>query len=173
MNKYKIRKNKNKGFSLIELLLYIALASVILIAVSYFIIMVLQARVKNQTINEVTSQGISAMQMIRQTIKNAESINNPAKGSSASSASIDVYTQANDPTVFDVSNGALRIKEGSADAINLTNARVTVSDLSFTNVSKTERLKSIKIQFTVTHINPANKNEYNYHETFYETINIK
>ena len=172
MNKIE-KKQKDKGFSLIELILYIGLASLILGAITYFIIMVLEARVKNQTIAEVSGQGVSAMQVISQAVRNAEDVNSPVKGNESDSLSLDVYESTDDPTVFDLSNGKLWIKEGLEDPVELTNSRVIVSDFTIKNVSKNNRQKTIRIQFTITHLNPENKNEFNYSETFYETANIK
>ena len=49
---------QNKGFTLIELLLYVSIASTVLLASTVFFHMLLESRVKNQTISEVEQQGL-------------------------------------------------------------------------------------------------------------------
>lgn len=156
----------NKGFTLIELLLYMAIASIILLALSFIFSILLDSRVKNQTIAEVEQQGLQAMQIMTQTIRNAEAINFPSIGTTASSLSLDIITTANDPTVFDISSGVLRMTEGMGSATSLTNARVVVSGLSFYNLSRAGTPGTIRIQFTLTHLNPEGKSEYMFAKTF-------
>lgn len=157
------------GFTLIELLLYISIVAVILLTVSGLLYTILQARVKNQTIAEVEQQGLQVMQIITQTIRNADNINSPTQGTTSTAVSLEVADAALNPTIFDLSNGVVRITEGIAQAVSLTSSKVTASSLSFLNLSQ----KSIKIQFTLTHINPGSKNEYDYSKVFYGTANVR
>jgi len=154
------------GFTLIELLLYVAISSVILLATSFFLQTLLESRIKNQTIAEVEQQGLHVMQIINQTLRNADIIDSPALGTSAASLSINTYTPTNNPTVFDLAGGAVRIKEGTASVVPLTNSRITASGLTFQNLSRTSTPGTIRIQFTLTHVNPSGRNEYNFSKTF-------
>lgn len=158
---------------MVELLLYIALASVMLAVVSGFLGTILGARVKNQTIAEVTQQGQRAMSVITQTIRNAEAINSPATSTSAALLDLDVITALDDPTIFDLSGGALRITEGVQATIGLTSSKVVISDLIFENVSHGDTSGSVKIQFTISHINPAGRQEYDYNKTFYSSASLR
>jgi Tfp pilus assembly protein PilW len=105
-----------KGFTLIELLLYVGLAAGLLLASSFFYSLLLQSRTKNQVITEVESQGQQAMQLILQTIRNAENVNSPAAGGSAQSLSLDVVNPSLDPTLFDLASNAIRITEATTAA---------------------------------------------------------
>ncbi len=155
-----------QGFTLIELLLYVSVASIILLVTSLFLSTLLQSRIKNQTIAEVEQQGLQAIQIMTQTIRNAATINSPGQGATAATLSIDTYTSGNNPTIFDLSSGALRMKEGAGSAIALTNSRVSVSSLTFQNLSRSSTPGIIRIQFTITHVNPSGRNEYNFSKTF-------
>lgn len=159
-------KKSQKGFTLIELLLYVAATSIMLLAISIFISILLQSRVKNQTIAEVEQQGLRVMQLITQTGRNAEAITSPAIGASASSLTLDVIPAASDPTIFDLVSGIIRIKEGAGSAIALTNTRVTASALTFQNLSRASTPGTVRIQFTLTHSNPEGRNEYAFAKTF-------
>lgn len=160
--------NKQKGFSLIELLLYISMTAIVVLVISGLLYTILQSKVKNQTIAEVEQQGALAVQIISQTIRNSQSINTPTSGSSGNSLSLAQVSASVNPTVFDLSNGSLRITEGTGSAVSLTNSRVSVSGLTFQNLSA-----SVKFQFTISHINSGSRNEYDYTKDFYGTANVR
>ncbi|PKL72744.1 hypothetical protein CVV26_00595 [Candidatus Kuenenbacteria bacterium HGW-Kuenenbacteria-1] len=170
-NSYQLKATK--GFTLIELLLYISIASIMLLAISIFLFLLLQSRVKNQTIAEVEQQGLAVMQIITQTARNAEAIISPLQGISASSLTLDVIASANDPTIFDLTNGVIKIKEGTGSNVSITNSRVIVSNLSFSNLSRTNTSGIIRIQFTLIHQNLSNRNEYNFSKTFYGSASLR
>lgn len=163
----------NKGFTLIELLLYVAISSVMLLVISFFLQTLLESRIKNQTIAEVEQQGLQVLQIIMQTARNAEAVTLPAQGASASSLILDVLTGASDPTVFDLSGGIIRIAEGTSSSVALTNSRVTASALIFQNLSRAGTPGTIRVQFTLTHINPENRNEYNFSKTFTVSVTLR
>lgn len=138
----------NRGFTLIELLLYVAIVGAIIFSIAGFLSLLMQSRVKNQTIAEVEQQGIQVMQVITQTGRNATDIN---------------FTAA-----FDLSAGAIR-----QNSIALTNSRVVASNLTFQNLSRAGTPGTVRIQLTLTHINPSGRNEYDFSKTFYGTATIR
>ncbi|OGI26058.1 MAG: hypothetical protein A3J76_05640 [Candidatus Moranbacteria bacterium RBG_13_45_13] len=171
--KYMNRKNNQQGFTLIELLLYVAVASGMLLVISVFLSTLLQSRIKNQTIAEVEQQGQQVMQLITQTARNAEAITSPAPGASASSLTLDVITALNDPTIFDLSSGVIRIQEGSGSAVALTNSRVVASALTFQNLSRAGTPGTVRVQFTLVHANPEGRNEYSFEKTFIGSATLR
>ncbi len=160
-----IRMNKTKGFTLIELLLYIGLLSFMLLSISVFLATLLQSRVKYQTMSEIEQQGAQVMQMITQSVRNATTISTPVAGASGSSLSLAV-SAPNNPTIFDVSGGVLRITEGAGSPVALTNSRVTASGVTFYNLSRTGTPGIVRIEFTLTHVNSAGLNEFAYSKSF-------
>ncbi len=138
----------NRGFTLIELLLYVAIVGAIIFSVAGFLSLLMQSRVKNQTIAEVEQQGVVVMQTITQAGRNATSVN---------------FTNA-----FDISGGVIR-----ENTVALTNSRVVASGLTFQNLSRVGTPGTIRVQFTLTHINPEGRNEYNYSKTFYGTSSVR
>ncbi|PWB39142.1 MAG: hypothetical protein C3F02_00795 [Parcubacteria group bacterium] len=168
-----IYKNKQSGFTLLELLLYVSISALFLFFISIFLSFLLEARVKNQVIAEVEQQGLQAMQTITQTIRNSAIINSPTLGASTASLSLNTYVVVNNPTVFDLSGTALRIKEGSAVAIFLTNSRVQISGLSFQNLSRAGTPGVIAVTFTLTYVNTSGRQEYNYQKTFKTSATLR
>lgn len=162
----KLKMARQRGFTVLELLLYVATASILLLSISIFLSALLESRVKNQTIAEVEQQGLQVAQIIIQTARNAQAITSPAAGASASSLTLDVLTAADDPTVFDLAGGAIRITEGAGSAIPLTNSRVAASGLSVYNLSRSGTPGAVRVQFTLTYVNPSGRSEYTYSKNF-------
>ena len=142
----------NRGFTLIELLLYIGLSSIILFTVAMFSITLLESRVKNQTIATVDQEGNMAMATITQALRNATAINTPSIGTDSTTLSINTEIAGNNPTIFDLNNGVIRIKEGTADPVALTSNLVIISNLNFRNLSRPDTPGNIDITFNVEHI---------------------
>src|SRR3989338_9592365 len=159
-------KNYQKGFTLIELLLYIAIASIIVFTTASLLRFTLESRVKNQTIAEVEQEGIQVMQLITQTIRNGTAVNSPTIGNSAVSLSVDT-------TVFDLSGGSIRIKEGAGAAVNLTSSKITVSSLNFQNLSRVSTPNIVRVSFTVTYTNSSGRNEYDFTKSFYGSARLR
>lgn len=156
-----------KGFTLIELLLYLGIAGLLITAVSAFVYLALQARARAQVTAEVEQQGTLVMQTISQAVRNAQTVNFPNQGDT------DVYLEIkvpapNDLTVFDLSSGSIRIKEGAGAATPLTSSRVAASSLTFRNLSK-----SIRIQFTLSYASTSLQATYSFSKTFYGSAMVR
>ncbi len=161
------------GFTLIEVLLYVGIFSILLISTSVFVATLLESRIKNQTIAEVEQQGLQVMQIITQTVRNATSINTPSQGASGTFLSVDTYSGVLNPTVFDLLGGTIRITEGIGSAIVLANSRVSASALTFRNLSRASTPSIIRIQFTLSYVNNLGRNEYNYSKTFVGSASLR
>lgn len=172
-NKMMTKPSTHNAFTLVELLLYISTAAVILLVTSLFLSMLLESRIKNQTVAEVEQQGLQVMQLVTQTLRNAAAINAPAQGASASSLSLNTYTAAFNPTVFDLSGGAIRVAEGGGSPISLTNTRVSASALTFQNLSRSGTPGIIRVSFVLTSVNPSGRNEYDFSKTFYDSASLR
>lgn len=170
----KIKKNKIKlnssGFSLVELLLYIALSATILLILSTTIFNLLQARIKGQAIAEVEQQGIQIMELLKQTVEQSSSIVSPAIGSSDSSLNLVMPTPALSPTIITLAGNTITMTEGVNPALNLSSSSLLVSNLTFANWSKPSTPGLIRISFTLSYVNNENRQEYNYSQTFVTSV---
>jgi type II secretory pathway pseudopilin PulG len=157
-----------KGFTLVEMILYVAICSGLLLSLSLFLTFILGQRIKNQIIADVNQQGQQAMWMITQTVRNGRSIDVPVLEASGSSLSITTVSPVLNPTIFD-SNGSstLEIKEGVSAYIPLTNSHVQMQSLVFQNVSSTSSSDRIlKINFTLQYKNLSGSADYSYSKSF-------
>ena len=170
MNKKNIKNIKSKdssGFTLVEILLYISIISILTLSFSIFLFMILQSRAKHQTISEVDQVGIQASQIISQAIRNAKRINLPAQGSQGTTLSLEMEDALKNPTILNSGGTNIQKKEGVNPITSLTSSRLNISNFSFYNVSKDDTSGVIKFQFTISYVNPSGRNEYDYSKIFY------
>jgi Tfp pilus assembly protein PilW len=168
-----MKQRSTAGLTLVETVIYIVLAGTLILALSAFYVASTTARVKNQSINEVNEQGEYAMSQIVQTARNATAIVTPVAAASGSSLSLTVPTASLAPTLFSLSGTALQIKEGAAAAVNLTNANVQASNLTFTNLSRNGTNGVVRISFTLTRTKNVDRNEYDYQKTFTTSVSLR
>lgn len=165
--------SRQAGYTLIELLLYIAMIGILLSAVVAFFGMTTDARVKNQSITEVNEQATYVMDYITQTVRNASSITSPAISASGSSLTLAVPTANLSPTVFSLVSGVLQVKEGTAAAVPLTSSKVQVSAFTITNLGRSGTSGIVKISFTLNRLTSPSLNEYDYQRTFTTSVGIR
>ena len=167
-----LQKN-SEGFTLVEVMLYFAVAATMVVLIGVTLATALSARAKGQAISDVDEAGVAAMTAITQAVRNGTTINTPIIATSGSTLSVGTYSNVTNPTILDLTSGALTLKEGTGQPIALTSNTVTVSNLIITNVSRAGTPGSVRIQFTVTRNNPQNKNEFYYTQTFYGTATLR
>lgn len=162
-----------KGFTLVEVLLYAALSSVIIGSLAIFLHSSLQTKQKNVAIAEVESQGAFVSEKIRSAIANAQSVSSPARGASSTVLTLDMYDAEKNPTIISLSGSTLQIKEGANAAVALTSDRLVASAPTFTNLSTTSTIDSVKTRFNLHYVNPLNKAELDYQKTFYASASAR
>ena len=156
-----------QGFTLVEMVLYVAICSVFLLSLSGLMSFLLESRVRSQAINEVNQQGTQVMYLITQTIRNGRSIQTPAIGESSQTLSITTSNTLLNPTVFSLSSTTMMIQEGGKAPVGLTNSRIAISSLVFQNVSSVSSIeKIIRISFYIEYINKSGRGEYAFKKTF-------
>lgn len=148
-------KNK-QGFTLIELILYMTIITMIMGALIPFAWSVIEGGVKSSVEQEVSSQARYVSERIKLEIRNANSIN------SISAAGIDLNTAANAVTVIDLSGGKIRIKYGAGGTpINLNSSDTNISGLTFADYSSADnKTKHIQFSFIIDDNYTGSRQEY-------------
>ncbi len=162
----------SNGYTLIELLLYVAIVGSLLTAISFYFSLALEARVKNQTISEVDQQGTFLMDTITQTIRNATSITTPAAAGSGTTLTLVVPTGGLSPTTFNLSGDTLQITESGGAAVALSNGNIQISSLTFKNLTRASTPGVVQISFIVSRTNPLSRNMYDYQKTFTSSAEV-
>jgi len=163
---------KDKGFTLIELLIYIAIVGVILVLITGFFWNIALGYIKENSYQELQQNGRFALMKMKQEIKKAKSIISPTPGFSVNSLSLEMANPSLNPTIFDLSGGKLRIKQGTNPFYDLTTDRVVISNLQFTNLSYTETPGTIRIEMEMRHLNPGGLSAYQAAINFKTTVSL-
>ncbi len=156
-----------KGFTLIEVLLYVAIVGGILTLISVFLMTLLESRIKNDTISEVEYQGLQVMHVITQSIRNADVVSNPLKGETDSILDIN-----NGDINFYLENGVIYIEKDSQET-ELTNNRVVVTNLLFENLGLNNAPDSVRISFVLSYNNIEGRNEYSFYKEFIGSASLR
>lgn len=135
----------NKGFTYIELILYIAIVAIMLGALVPFALGIIGSGAKSSTQEEIFSAARYVSERIKYEIKDASGINSV----SATSISLSNSNASKNPTVIDLLSGKVRVKYGVSAALNINSTDTNVSSLVFTNYTAGNNYTK-NIQFTFT-----------------------
>lgn len=168
----KIKNNKKNGFTLIELIFYIALFSVFFVSLFLVLNIFYENKNKNSVTIEVEQQGLFISQVISQEIRNSQSIISPTIGDNSSSLSLQSFDVLRSPIVFYLDSGAVILSENGSVIDNLNSNRIIVSNLNFVNNSIVDNIQGISFSFTVSYKNNSGKKQYEYNKDFFGSVNL-
>ncbi|MEK7148544.1 MAG: hypothetical protein AAB770_01365 [Patescibacteria group bacterium] len=122
---------QNRGTSLLELLLYIAILAGLMIVVTDAFTSLSKGRGQSQAKSEVNAAIRFATEKIRQDLKGASVVTTPILGTASSTLNL---TASSTVIIYDVSSGQLRRKEGAGAYVAVTGSNITVSTPTFTRL---------------------------------------
>lgn len=145
-----------KGFTLIELILYMAIVTIVMGSLIPFAWNVIGGSSKSSAEQEVSSQARYVSERIKYEIRNANGIN------SVSASSIDLDTDTNATTVIDISGGKIRIKYGAdGTPVNLNSDDTNTTVLVFTDYTSADyKTKHIQFSFAIDDNYNSSRQEY-------------
>ena len=140
----------NRGFSLIELLIYIS----IFVAISVFLVSILviftQIHVKQSSRNEVNNQ-ISFVNTTIQRLVRESSLVDMTSNAATSTLNLRMASSTLDPTLVYLSDNTIYLKEGSYDPLPLTDSRVTVDDFLATKYENPGGHAIVQVYLTISY----------------------
>ena len=137
-----------KGFTFIELLLYVAIVGTIFSSLVPFAWNVIEGGARSSVDQEVDSNARFIMEKIKSKTRNAKNI-------SVAMTSLTITEQDLSTTTIDLSGGNIRL-----NAVNLNSADTTVTDLVFTDFSSGSTTKQVQVRFTLTSAVAQARQEY-------------
>jgi len=149
-----------RGFSLIEFIIYISIVAIFLVSVTGFLWDIVLGNVKTTADQEVQYNTRFALTKIQQAIKGATAINAPVLHSSSNILTLEMRDSLLDPTIFDLFQGKLRVTQGGAGPYDVTTNRVIVQELEFVNLSYVDTPGTVRIGLKIDHINPSGQRAY-------------
>ena len=158
---------KTKGFTLVEVILYVALLVIFMVGVVTYAWNGIGVRIKARTQQEVIDNLRLVNKRILFEIRNANNITTVTP-TSLTLANTDAIRN---PTVIDLSGGRVRIGWGSGGSCPtsspcfLTSSAVTVTDLLFTNMTGGGSI-SAKFFVAMKAVNPGGTTDYDFKSSY-------
>lgn len=155
---------RTRGFTLLEFILYFALVAIVVTLVAAFSVDMIKTRAKTAAIAEVEQNMRFGMQRVLRSVRQATRLNVGAStfDSDAGVLSLDMLAAGATPTVFDLSGGVLRIKEGSGPATPLTSGDVTITRLRFSRDAQAGNNVAVTAEMTVVYKTASQDALFNY-----------
>jgi type II secretory pathway pseudopilin PulG len=139
----KIKSKQNQGLSMIEMIIYIAIVSIISTSITGLYIHIIRLRSLASASQEVNESIRLAASKIDYEIRQAKAIN-----SVGTSLSLFSNNSARNPTIIDLNNGRIRFSVGSSTAY-ITSNLVNINAFTLTNLS-TGDSKSQNVRYTIS-----------------------
>jgi len=141
---------RQRGFSLIEVLIYVGLVAVLTISIIGTLITLAEVYGTLAGVKRLNTSGASALDRIIRTVRDAESVDIGVSQFSSSPGSL-TLNMSEGSVSFLVENGVLEVEEDGASAGRLTQEGVSVSGLTFTRVasSRSEMVMAV-LELTTT-----------------------
>lgn len=164
------------GFSMVEMMLYIALISIAMVSIVSFSATVRSSRVKARSIEEVQQDARFSMHRMSVAFHNATGVNaatvfNEDAGETDGEIVLDT---ASGTVTFAIDSGAVTIDEGSgAEAITSDKVEVTEFLVEDRTPGGGSLTTDIKITLQVEHVNPGNAKEFESSTRLETTVSLR
>ncbi|KKU25887.1 MAG: hypothetical protein UX39_C0016G0008 [Candidatus Magasanikbacteria bacterium GW2011_GWA2_46_17] len=154
MNVEKFKNQKfTTGFSLVEMIIYVGLLAIILVAMMNMLFGMSRAYGYLKFSRHIQSSAVTALDRMVRDIRNAQSVNTAEStlGTSPGVLTINTTTatSSSQKLQFYILNGTLRVKRDGGDLGPLTLSDVSVSNLVFRQIN-TGISQAVKIEMTLS-----------------------
>jgi len=127
----KERKEKITGFTLIEVIIYLALFSIIIGGAMAGVYQLIQSSDANAQKIIVEQEGNFLLRKIDWALSNVASVSVPSEGASGQTLKIDKVNYTQNPIEFNLAGSNLELKKGGGSAVALNSSYTVLSDLLF------------------------------------------
>lgn len=158
-NSCRISGRDNSGTTFIELIIYIAIVTIMLSALIPMAWNIIEGGVKSSTQQEVYSQARVLSERIKYEVRNASGINSLTP----TSISLANSNASLNPTVITYSGNYVTITQGTSfpTPVRLHSQGTSVSSFVFNSYSSTDnKTKHVQFAFTLSASNPGPRSEY-------------
>jgi len=144
-------KNNNHGFTLLELLIYVAILGVVTVVVSQTYILFSKSRAQVESRAQVNSDLRFAMELIGKDIEQAAAVADPATpGATSSEISLTIAGQS---VVYSILNGFLQKQVGAGAPEKIISSSTLAISLVATRLENTNQIlgkKKVSVQYVLT-----------------------
>jgi type II secretory pathway component PulJ len=153
-----------KGFSLLELLVFVGIFSLVIVGFMTIFVGVSQIAVRGNSSAEVASQSQFLLQTIQYYIERSSAIEITAD-TATSTLKLRMASSTEDPIIITLSGSAVTLQKNGGATTTLTSSKVSVTNLAFTRRTNPPGHDSVAIAMTVQY------NTSNLKQSFSEVLN--
>lgn len=169
-------RREHKGFTLLEIVIYLAIVGVILSTLSLFLLQLLRVREKTNAISEVMASALLIENRLSEAVRHANDVDEAQSvfGSDPGILTLTMVDVARNPMVFSITadDGQMQVSQAGADPIAITPPDVRVTNLVFTNLTSPTDVGIIQVQFTVEATSSSGEKTFSYDQTFQTVLRI-
>jgi type II secretory pathway component PulJ len=145
----KLAQKNSQGFTLIETIIYIGLLAIILVFLVAFFQQTTFAKAKiNERLDNLDNAQY-ALDRLTWYLENSLEVKEPAAGQNSTQLVVNTLVSDKNPVKFFVENKQLKMQIGDEEALDLTNNRLEVQEINFTNQGFVNQPAIIQIKMTV------------------------
>lgn len=160
---------RNRGVTLIETMLYLALTGTVLVLLSGVGFVMQTTKAKTHSLEEVGYNVERVQEVLRKEVQKSVGVNTPTISNTSSMLSLEMASSSENPTEISLNEGVLQIKRGASATTSITTSSVLTTGLIFKNVSKDFSQHAVRSEVSIESYNPNDVTEYNASATFYST----
>jgi len=167
--KQQIGTGKKDSFTLMEILVYIGVLSLIVVTFSSFLLWLSSSTTRARAMREVLDNARRAVEIMTYEIKKAKNI-------SSTSTATHLFLENATATEFYLCGTAsttLCLKKESESPVNLTSDKVEIKNLTFTQIATATTTPSVQINLKVDYKNPGDIPEYQASVSITSTVSLR
>ena len=164
---YDIRPVSNRGFTLLEMILFTAISVLILTAVATLYGAILTNDAGNNARARVDDSVAHALRLMTDAIRHAEAVVEPAEQSGGGEMILTMEDAGLDPTTFTLVDGVITMQEGENESMSITPEDIRVSSLWFESLSENSLSDSVRIRIDAEYISESARVETQFANTYY------
>ena len=165
------------GFTLIEVLIYIALFSFAVTSFVLFSLSVSYGRNKNYAVSEAQANARIVLEFVERNIRSAILLDIASSTFNADPGVLALVTASTtlNPTIIDLDSddGRMRITQGTSSPVFITSNKVKVTRLIFQNLTGSSTRAHIHFDATVGYRNISGDHEYDYSQNIQSGASIR
>ncbi len=163
MNKINKLMNKTKGFTLVESLIYVFLASLLLVVLFTLLLNFMRVFITFRAERMVTHSATVAIDRLFKEIRQADEIDASNSIFATNPGYLALDQNQLNPTSFYLTDGVLMMQDNSGSEVSLTDQAVTATNLIFHQINTT-RSQAVRFELTLRD-NQSSPRYYNFYGT--------
>lgn len=164
--------HEQRGTTLVETLVAVALFSILTLAVTSFLFNVLSQEERTEVVYDVHAEVQNALYDIAESVRGASSVTTPSGGANGTSLELVMFEASLDPTIYSVVGTEIRKSVDGDPAVALTSDAVEVINMRFDHFASAGTPGAVRVEITFIAADPRS-GAVSYERTLGSTISLR